>query len=165
MASSSTRLSSITPMRTNAKLPNCFITSAIAAWRGRDLGRLEEGARYFRSTFIRKSDTITGKDVRLRDLPTGSARYSEALFVSTSRKTNELFKTTSPPDWGSSSCTELSSKVVDERERRRTLRGMVSSQTPRPRCHPGERYATDVEAYHRDDESSGGGDGGHRDAR
>src|SRR2546422_6938651 len=46
---------------------------------------------------------------------------------------------------------EISSEVVDERERRRTLLGTVSSQPPRPRCHPGERYATYVEAYHRDD--------------
>jgi hypothetical protein len=41
--------------------------------------------------------------------------------------------------------SELSLKVVDERERRRTLLGMLRSQTPKPRCHPGERYATYVE--------------------
>src|SRR6266852_8180862 len=43
---------------------------------------------------------------------------------------------------------ELSSEVVDERERRRTLLGKLSSQTPRPRWQPGERYATHVEGYH-----------------
>ena len=51
--------------------------------------------------------------------------------------------------------SELSLKVVDERERRRTLLGMESSQPPRPRCHPGERYATYVEAYHQDDSRHG----------
>jgi hypothetical protein len=50
---------------------------------------------------------------------------------------------------------ELSLEVVDERERRRTLLGKLSSQTPRPRWQPGERYATYVEAYHRDDGSDG----------
>jgi hypothetical protein len=52
---------------------------------------------------------------------------------------------------------ELSLKVVDERERRRTLLGKLSSQTPRPRCHPGERYATYVEGYHYEIGSAGGG--------
>ena len=51
---------------------------------------------------------------------------------------------------------ELSLKVVDERDRRRTLLGKLSSQTPRPRCHPGERYATYVEGYHYEVGSSGG---------
>lgn len=51
---------------------------------------------------------------------------------------------------------ELSLKVVDERERRRTLLGKLSSQPPTPRCHPGERYATHVEAYHCEDGSDGG---------
>ena len=54
------------------------------------------------------------------------------------------------------SFTELSLKVVDERDRRRTLLGKLSSQTPRPRCHPGERYATYVEGYHYEVGSSGG---------
>ena len=51
---------------------------------------------------------------------------------------------------------ELSSKVVDERERRRTLLGKLHGQTPRPRCNPGERYATYVEGYHYEVGSSGG---------
>ena|SRR5437879_11497195 len=50
---------------------------------------------------------------------------------------------------------ELSSEVVDERERRRTLLGKLSSQTPRPRWQPGERYATYAGAYHCEDRSTG----------
>ena len=57
---------------------------------------------------------------------------------------------------GPTEARELSSEVVDERERRRTLLGKLSSQTPRPRCHPGERYATYVEGYHYEVGSSGG---------
>ncbi|HEV2056808.1 MAG TPA: hypothetical protein VGV06_16835, partial [Methylomirabilota bacterium] len=51
--------------------------------------------------------------------------------------------------------TELSSEVVDERERRRTLLGEVEQSTPKPRWQPGERYATHVEGYHHE----GGGTG------
>src|SRR5207247_10798958 len=50
---------------------------------------------------------------------------------------------------------ELSSEVVDERERRRTLLGKLSSQTPRPRWQPGERYATYAGAYHCEARSTG----------
>jgi GAF domain-containing protein len=50
---------------------------------------------------------------------------------------------------------ELSSEVVDERERRRTLLGEVEQSTPKPRWQPGERYATHVEGYHH----AGGGAG------
>jgi hypothetical protein len=50
---------------------------------------------------------------------------------------------------------ELSSEVVDEGERRRTLLGEVEQSTPKPRWQPGERYATHVEGYHH---QSGGAD-------
>jgi len=50
---------------------------------------------------------------------------------------------------------ELSSEVVDEGERRRTLLGEVEQSTPKPRWQPGERYAAHVEGYHH----QGGGAG------
>src|SRR3990172_6092148 len=58
---------------------------------------------------------------------------------------------------------ELSSEVVDERERRRTLLGEVEQSTPKPRWQPGERYATHVEGYHH--EGGGAGRGGADDRR
>jgi len=50
---------------------------------------------------------------------------------------------------------ELSSEVVDEGDRRRTLLGEVAPSTPKPRWQPGERYATHVGGYHHE----GGGVG------
>src|SRR2546422_1882596 len=55
--------------------------------------------------------------------------------------------------------TELSLKVVDERERRRTLLGKLNTTPQRPGATRGERYATCAEAYHCEDGSTGGAPG------
>jgi hypothetical protein len=54
---------------------------------------------------------------------------------------------------------ELSSKVVDERERRRTLLGKLNHNPEDPGATRGERYATCVGAYHREDGRTGAGRG------
>src|SRR2546427_1079760 len=54
---------------------------------------------------------------------------------------------------------ELSLKVVDERERRRTLLGKLNTTPQRPGATRGERYATCAEAYHCEDGSTGGAPG------
>jgi hypothetical protein len=71
--------------------------------------------------------------------------YGEAPFVYTFVN----------PEDDPNKAKELSSEVVDERERRRTLLGEVEQSTPKPRWQPGERYATHVEGYHHE----GGGAG------
>jgi hypothetical protein len=43
--------------------------------------------------------------------------------------------------------------------------GMLNGQTPKPRCHPGERYATYVGGYHCDGGDAGGWVGGQRHPR
>ena len=70
---------------------------------------------------------------------------------------DQLRRAPSPGEWSAHVVVELSSEVVDERERRRTLRGKLSSQTPRPRWQPGERYATYVEGYHHEVGGAGRG--------
>src|SRR2546427_12800439 len=56
-------------------------------------------------------------------------------------------------------CPELSLKVVDERERRRTLLGKLNTTPQRPGATRGERYATCAEAYHCEDGNTGGAPG------
>jgi hypothetical protein len=74
----------------------------------------------------------------------GLRRYYEARLTGSCPRV----KTTLERDRRKTLEAELSSEVVDERERRRTLLGEVELSTPKPRRQPGERYATHVEGYH-----------------
>jgi hypothetical protein len=89
----------------------------------------------YREKLFRLLDCFLGRDERRQDRPGGD--FHSRVLDSLAQQ------------------GELSSEVVDERERRRTLLGEVEQSTPKPRWQPGERYATHVGGYHHE----GGGAG------